>query len=120
MLQLNILNDFLLPIALLDELSRGEITFTVPLLNYLLTAHPDLAAGLPIIRETLISDLIAYPDVLLGCLANPSIADKTVMLETAGELKFEEAAPALIALLGGRRYWNHQADHRKFGVDRRS
>lgn len=86
---------------LLYELSRGEMTFTVPLLNYLLTAHPDLAAGLPIIRETLISHLIAYPDVLLGCLANPSIADKTVMIETAGELKFEEATPALIALLGG-------------------
>lgn len=86
---------------LLYELSRGEMTFTIPLLNYLLTAHPDLAAGLPVIRETLISHLIAYPDVLLGCLANPSIADKTVMIETAGELKFEEATPALIALLGG-------------------
>jgi len=85
---------------LLYELSRGEMAFTVPLLNYLLTAHPELAAGLPIIRETLISHLIAYPDVLLGCLANPGIADKTVMIETAGELKFEEATLALIELLG--------------------
>jgi hypothetical protein len=29
------------------ELSRGDMTFTVPLLNYLMTAHQDLAAGLP-------------------------------------------------------------------------
>ena len=56
--------------------------FTVPLLNYLLMAHPDLAAGLPIIRETLISNLIAYPEILLKSLANPDIADKTVMIET--------------------------------------
>lgn len=85
---------------LLYELSRGDVAFTVPLLSHLVTAHPDLAATLPIIRETLISNLIAYPEILLRSLANPDIADKRVMIETAGELKFEEATPALIALLG--------------------
>lgn len=85
---------------LLYELSRGDVTFTVPLLNHLLTARPDLAAQLPIIRETLISNLIAYPEVLLTSLANPDIADKSVLIETAGELKFEEATPVLIDLLG--------------------
>lgn len=84
---------------LLYELSRGKVEFTVPLLNYLLVAHPQMAAGLPIIRETLISNLIAYPEVLLKSLANPEISDKTVMIELAGELKFEEATPALIDLL---------------------
>lgn len=85
---------------LLYELSRGDVAFTVPLLNHLLTARPDLAAQLPIIRETLISNLIAYPEVLLTSLANPDIADKSVLIETAGELKFEEATPVLIDLLG--------------------
>ena len=33
---------------LLYELSRGDVAFTVPLLNHLLTARPDLAAQLPI------------------------------------------------------------------------
>jgi len=84
---------------LLYELSRGEMEFTVPLLNYLLVAHPQMAAGLPIIRETLISNLIAYPEILLKSLANPEISDKKVMIELAGELKFEEATPALIDLL---------------------
>jgi CheY-like chemotaxis protein len=88
---------------LLYELSRGEIDFTVPVLNHLLVTQPDLAAGLPIIRETLISHLIAYPEVLLKSLNNREISDKTVMIETAGELKFEEATPALIALLAETR-----------------
>ena len=75
---------------LLYELSRGEVAFTVPLLNYLVTTQPELTTGLPIIRETLISNLIAYPEILLKSLVNPNISDKTVMIETAGELKFEE------------------------------
>jgi CheY-like chemotaxis protein len=88
---------------LLYELSRGDMTFTVPLLNHLLTVHRDLAAGLPIIRETLISHLIAYPEILVNCLADPSITDKTVMIETVGELKLETATPCLIALLAETR-----------------
>ncbi len=84
---------------LLYELSRGDVEFTVPLLNYLLVSHPEMAAGLPIIRETLISNLIAYPDVLLKSLAHPEIKDKTVMIELVGELKFEDATPSLIDLL---------------------
>ncbi len=84
---------------LLYELSRGDVAFTVPLLNHLLVNHPDLATCLPIIRETLISTLIAYPEVLLTSLASPDITDKTIMIETAGELKFEEATPVLIDLL---------------------
>jgi hypothetical protein len=99
---------------LLYELSRGEMGFTVPLLNYLLVAYPDLAESLPIIRETLISNLIAYPEILLNSLANPDIIDKTVMIELAGELKFEEATPALIDLLLA------QTDYRDPGFDRQS
>lgn len=84
---------------LLYELSRGDVAFTVPLLNYLLTEQKELAATLPIIRETLISNLIAYPEILLKVLGDPEIQDKTVLIETAGELKFEEATAALINLL---------------------
>ncbi len=84
---------------LLYELSRGDMAFTVPLLNYLLTVYHDLAVNLPIIRETLISHLIAYPELLVKVLADKSIVDKTVLIETAGELKLEEATPALINLL---------------------
>ncbi|NOQ46340.1 MAG: response regulator [Desulfobulbaceae bacterium] len=85
---------------LLYELSKGDAAFTIPLLNYLLIEYPDLAVSLPVIRETLISNLIACPEVLIASLGNGEIKDKTVMIETAGELKFEEATPALVTLLG--------------------
>ncbi len=85
---------------LLYELARADADFTIPLLNHVLAAFPDLATELPVIRETLISHLIAYPDLLIDGLRNPIIQDKTVLVETAGELKLEEATPALIDLLG--------------------
>jgi CheY-like chemotaxis protein len=85
---------------LLYELARADADFTIPLLNHVLTTFPDLARELPVIRETLISHLIAYPDLLIDGLRNPVIMDKTILVETAGELKLEEAVPALIELLG--------------------
>jgi CheY-like chemotaxis protein len=85
---------------LLYELSRADASFTIPLLNHVLSTFPDLAGELPVIRETLISHLIAYPELLIDALRNPVILDKNVMIETAGELKFDEATPALIELLG--------------------
>ncbi|HHD64668.1 MAG TPA: HEAT repeat domain-containing protein, partial [Desulfobulbaceae bacterium] len=85
---------------LLYELARADAEFTIPLLNHVLTTFPDLAMELPVIRETLISHLIAYPELLIDGLRNPVILDKTVMIETAGELKLDEATPALIELLG--------------------
>ncbi len=85
---------------LLYELSRGEADFTIPLFNYLLTEYPDLAKSLPVIRETLISHLIAYPELLIRSLRDPEISDKTIMIQTAGELRLEDATLALIDLLG--------------------
>ncbi len=85
---------------LLYELSRGEADFTIPLFNYLLTTYPELAESLPVIRETLISHLIAYPDLLVQGLRDPEIVDKTVLIQTAGELRLEDATLALIDLLG--------------------
>lgn len=85
---------------LLYELSRADADFSVPLLNRLLVEQEELAIALPVIRETLISNLIAFPDILIKSLNNPLVEEKRVMIETAGELKFEEAIPALIELLG--------------------
>ncbi len=84
---------------ILFELMRADARFSVPLLNYLLSRYPLLCQDLPIVRETLISKLIAYPEELVRGLANPEIEDKTVMIETAGELKLQEATQALIDLL---------------------
>lgn len=83
----------------LFELSRGKPDFTVPLLNHLLTSQPELCAGLPVVRETLISHLVAYPDLLLRFLADPAIGDRSILLQTAGELRCEEAVPVLMESL---------------------
>ncbi len=84
---------------LLYELSRGEASFTIPLLNHVLIKFPQLAKELPVIRETLISHLIAYPELLVENLGNKDIPDKTLLIETAGELQLEAAVPALLAAL---------------------
>ncbi|PIE59018.1 MAG: response regulator [Desulfobulbus propionicus] len=85
---------------LLYELSRADVTFSVPLFNHLLTTQPDLAERLPVIRETLISSLIAYPEILVRGLTDPHIEDKSLFVEIAGELKLEDATSPLVELLG--------------------
>lgn len=84
---------------LLYELFKAEVDFTVPILSMLLVEQPELASRLPVIRETLLSMLTAYPDALLHALEDPAIVDKTLLIETAGELKLEAASPVLTGIL---------------------
>lgn len=81
------------------ELSRGKAEFTIPLLNHLLSSQPALCEGLPVVRETLISHLVAYPELLLRFLADPALEDRSLLLRIAGELRCEEAVPVLIGQL---------------------
>jgi CheY-like chemotaxis protein/HEAT repeat protein len=84
---------------LIYELSRGEVHFTVPVLLHLMTEHVDITDSLPIIKETLLSSLLAYPELLIEFLSDPSIKDKTHLINVAGELRFEDAVPALLYLV---------------------
>lgn len=84
---------------LIFELARAEMSFSVPLLLFLLKEHVEVADSMPVIRETLLSGLIAYPDVLLQFLADPKIEDKTELIRIAGDLRLEEATPVLLDLL---------------------
>lgn len=84
---------------LLFEVSRSEVWFSVPLLLYLLTEHVEIADEMPVIKETLLSNLLAYPDMLIDFLTDRSITDKTHLINVAGELRFEEAVPALMYLV---------------------
>ncbi|MBU4395429.1 MAG: response regulator, partial [Proteobacteria bacterium] len=69
---------------LLYELTRGEVSFCIPQLLYLLTDYPELAAELPIVKETLISQLLAYPELLSDFLINPKIKGKQYLIQIAG------------------------------------
>ncbi|HKJ65860.1 MAG TPA: response regulator, partial [Desulfopila sp.] len=50
---------------LLYDLSRAPLEFSVPLLLYLLREHTDVTDSMPIVRETLLSSMLAYPEKLL-------------------------------------------------------
>ncbi len=84
---------------LIYELSRGDMEFSVPLLLYLLEEHSDVTDSLPIVRETLLSSLIAYPEKLLEYLGSTEFKDKTHLIQIVGDLRFEEATPLLIDLV---------------------
>ena len=84
---------------LIYELSRGDVHFTVPILLHMMTEHVEIADSLPVIKETLLSSLLAYPELLIDFLSDPSIKDKTHLINVAGELRFEEAVPALLYLV---------------------
>ncbi len=80
-------------------LSRAEPDFSVPLFIYLLTDQMTVADEMPIIRETLFSILLAYPEKLIEFLASPKILDKTELIKVVGELRFEEAIFVLLDLV---------------------
>ncbi|MDP3478393.1 MAG: response regulator [Desulfoprunum sp.] len=84
---------------LIYALSKGDVEFTVPLLLYLLTEHQAVAAEMPVVRDTLLSNLLAYPEKLEIFLRSPAIKDKTELIKVAGELRYEEVTPALLEII---------------------
>lgn len=84
---------------LIYELSRGDVHFTVPVLLHMMNEHVEIVDALPIIKETLLSSLLAYPELLIEFLSDPSIKDKTHLINVAGELRFDDAVPALLYLV---------------------
>lgn len=85
---------------LIYEISRGDLSFSVPLLLYLLQDQKEVALEMPIIKETLLSSLIAYPDRLIEFLQDPSISDKAELVDIAADLKLDEATQIFIDMLG--------------------
>lgn len=84
---------------LVYALSKGDVDFTVPLLLYLLTEQQAVAAEMPVIRDTLISNLLAYPEKLEVFLRSPEIKDRTELIKVAGELRYDEVVPVLLDII---------------------
>ncbi len=80
-------------------LSRADADFSVPLLIYLLTDQMAVAEEMPIIRDTLLSILLAYPEKLIEFIGSSKINDKTELIKVVGELRFAEATPVLLDLI---------------------
>ena len=80
-------------------LSRADADFSVPLFVYLLTNQMAVADEMPIIRDTLLSILLANPEKLIEFLSSGKIGDKTELIKVVGELRYMEATPVLLDLL---------------------
>lgn len=83
------------------ELSKGSVDFVVPLLVHLLSEHTDVADKMPIIRETLLSSLLAYPEKLPEFVSSDAIEDKTELIRVVGELRYTDATQALLNIAAG-------------------
>lgn len=81
------------------ELSKGEVQFVVPLLSYLLSEHKAIASEMPIIRETMLSSLMAYPEQLPDLLLSDTVEDRTELIKIVGELSYDEATGALLSII---------------------
>ena len=85
---------------LIYELMRADAEFTAPLLNRLVSNYADVCQKLPIIRESLVSHLIAHPELIERCLEDPTVTDKRVIVEVVEELQLRDTVPLLFKVLG--------------------
>ncbi len=84
----------------LFEVSRSENDFAIPLLAGVIAENPDIAESFPQLKETLFSKILDGPEILSGLLSNtldPPI--KALLVEAAGEIRFERALPILLDIL---------------------
>ena len=84
----------------LFEVSRSENDFAIPLLAGVIAENSDVAESFPQLKETLFSKILGGPEILLVLLSNalePSI--KALLVEAAGEIRFEKALPILLDIL---------------------
>ncbi|MCP4689470.1 MAG: response regulator [Desulfobacterales bacterium] len=85
---------------MLFELSRTDVEFSIPLLANLLATHEELHVNTPIVKEMLISNLLERPDLLVDLIRSEAdLKEKAIYFRVAGEIRLEEAVPALMGLL---------------------
>jgi len=84
----------------LDEVMCADDDFAIPLLAGFIAGNPDLSRSFPYVRETMFEKVLNNPDILLKILPKPGDpANKALLAEIAGEIRFEKAVPALLDLL---------------------
>ena len=84
----------------LFEVSRSENDFAIPLLAGVIAENSDVAESFPQLKETLFSKILDGPEILSDLLSNtlePPI--KALLVEAAGEIRFEKALPILLDIL---------------------
>lgn len=84
---------------LIYTLSKGDVEFVVPMLLFLLDDQPEVAEQMPVIRETLLSSLLAYPEKLEIFLRSTDIGNRSELIRVAGELRYDAVTPILLDIV---------------------
>lgn len=81
-------------------LSRAKESFAVPMIVSLLAAHPEFKAQYPALKEVVYSKVFTDPQILTTLLLRETqFSNRIVLTEIAGEMRLEEAMPALLELI---------------------
>jgi CheY-like chemotaxis protein len=84
----------------LNEVMATDDSFAIPLLAGFIAGNPDLAESFPHVRDTMFSKILANPDILLELFSRKNdSANKMLLSEIAGEIRFWKAVPVLLDLL---------------------
>jgi CheY-like chemotaxis protein/HEAT repeat protein len=84
------------------EVSRADDDFAIPLLASVISQNPEVTQSFPFIKETLFSKVMASSQVLLDLLSNKqTLPERTLLMEMAGEIRLQKAAPVLLEILAG-------------------
>ena len=84
----------------LSELQKTDDAFAVPLFVGILANTPDLTKSFETLKEALFSRLLRNSQVLLSLLEKEEKAwDRAFLVKIAGEIRLEEAVPALLQIL---------------------
>lgn len=93
-------------LALLS-LSRAEESFAVPVIVSLLATHPEYGDQYPTLKEVIYSKVLINPQILTNLfLKETQSKNRIVLSEIAGEMRLEEATPALLEMI------NYEQDER--------
>ena len=84
----------------LNEVMSADDGFAIPLLAGFVAGNPDLAMIFPHVRETMFSKVLDNPDILLEVISKSNDpASRILMVEIAGEIRYEKVVPLLLDML---------------------
>ncbi len=85
---------------LIFELSRTDDAFSLPLLASLISGNPGIAVKVSSLKQILIGKFLDNPALLVPYIdPKNKVSNRMVFVEIAGEIRCEDAAPYLLALM---------------------
>ncbi len=86
---------------LLFVIVQADSTFSIPLLAFLLSEYPQLDQKIPILKETLVSNILSNLDFFIELLGNPNSSEKKIYIIIAGEIGLIKGLDTIVEILLG-------------------